>query len=724
MAGDVDDPTGDAPNELRHVSDFLEFFATPSQTADFLEIAENSLHNTHYAWPTPDPHLALKMREIQALSEGLDERLPTSVLLNPEALSLDYAEALNPQQLAAATCTQGPLLALAGAGTGKTRTLVHRLSYLLDQGIKPERILLLTFTRRSALEMLERAQLLNPQRGAHKVMGGTFHSFCAYLLRRLAPLVNLSPQFTIIDTVDSADVLDLIVQELKLRGKDRAFPRKNKIQDIISRARNAQKSLEVVLAEQYPDLLENHLQPLQLIAKTYSAYKRGNHMMDYDDLIEFTRDQLRDTPAFARKARSLFDYIMVDEYQDTNLIQKDLADYLAAEHRNIMVVGDDAQSIYGFRGANYENILRFPQTWPDCHVVRLEENYRSTQPLLDFTNNVLSHNTLGFPKRLFSSQKTGTQPHIEKVYSIEDEAVYIAEAIVKASEKTPFHEMAVLYRSGFHSNFLQAELIKRNVPFVVYGGIRFTERRHIKDLVAYLRLILNPLDAIAWHRLLQLLPGIGRVTARRIIGQIREEGGQLVPDAFGRKKFVPALQELADALLRARALDAPAAQLQTLKDHYQPLLKGVESDWLQRLPDLDILLRLADKYEKLERFLTDFALDPPNQQFKDSTTPLIEQPDEKPLVLSTIHSAKGLEWKNVFVMHLLDGLFPSNRSLKDTEQIEEERRLFYVAASRAKDKLFLSLPAYYASYNDFFTQPSRFLGELDPESYDFEDIHN
>lgn len=712
------------PNDLEHVSAFLEFFTQEPHAADFLEIGDNSLHNTRYEWPVPDPHLKIKMREIQALSKGLDERLPRQTLEASAQHSLDYAQALNPQQLAAVACTQGPLLALAGAGSGKTRTLVHRLSYLLDLGVKPGRILLLTFTRRAALEMLERAQLLNPQRSAHQVMGGTFHSFCAYLLRRLAPLVQLSPQFTIIDTVDSADVIDLIVQELKLRGKDRAFPRKNKIQDIISRSRNSQKSLEQTLAEQYPDLLEAYLAPLQLIAKTYAAYKRGNHMMDYDDLIEFTRDQLRDNPPFARKARSLFDYIMVDEYQDTNLIQKDLADYLAAEHRNIMVVGDDAQSIYGFRGANYENILRFPQTWQDCHVVRLEENYRSTQPLLDFSNGILSHNTLGFPKRLFSQRKSGDLPQVTKVYSTEDEAVHIAEHILQAAEQVPFHEMAVLYRSGFHSNFLQAELIKRNIPFVVYGGIRFTERRHIKDLVAYLRLLLNPFDAIAWHRLLQLLPGIGRVTARRIIEHIRQEGGQLRPQALGNKKFVPALQELATALQHAKQLEVPAAQLQALRNHYQPLLKGVESDWLQRLPDLEILLKLADKYEKLEKFLTDFALDPPSQQFQDQSTPVVSPLHEKPLVLSTVHSAKGLEWKHVYVMHLLDGLFPSNRSLKEAEALEEERRLFYVAASRAKDQLFLSLPSYYASYNDFFTQPSRFLGEMSPETYTFSDSNH
>ncbi len=705
---------------LRHVSEFLEFFTTsPAQAASYLEIGENSLHNTRYEWPTPDPHLKIKIKEIRALSDTLGERLPPEVSLEGQTLSLDYASALNPQQLAATTCTQGPLLVLAGAGSGKTRTLVHRLSYLLDQGVKPGRILLLTFTRRSAMEMLERAQLLNPKQGAHRVMGGTFHSFCAYLLRRLAPMVGLSPQFTIIDTVDSADVVDLIVQELKLRGKDRAFPRKKRIFEIISRSRNAQLSLEDILKQQHPDLLENYLEALQTIAKTYAAYKKGNQLLDYDDLIELTRNQLRDNPAFARKARSLFDYIMVDEYQDTNLIQKDLADYLAAEHRNLMVVGDDAQSIYGFRGANYENILRFPQTWQDCHVVRLEENYRSTQPLLDFTNAVLSHNTLGFEKRLFSGRKVGIQPHVEKLYSTEDEAVHIAETILEASKDTPYHEMAVLYRSGFHGNFLQAELIKRNIPFVVYGGIRFTERRHIKDLVAYLRLVLNPLDAIAWHRLLQLLPGVGRVTARRIITHVREQGGQLQPEAFGKKKFVPALEALAKALIEARALSHPTAQLDLLKQHYQPLLKGVESDWLQRLPDLDILEQLSAKYEKLDKFLTDFALDPPSQKFQDGSQPLLEESEEKPLVLSTIHSAKGLEWKYVFVMHLLDGLFPSNRSLKDVESIEEERRLFYVACSRARERLYLNLPSHYSSYNDFFTLPSRFLGEMDPETYVF-----
>lgn len=702
-------------DHLQRVGEFLEFFT--SETS-FLEVEDRlSFQHYSYDWPVPEPSVSVKIRQLKAVSEKLTEKLPPPPEFAP-GLELDYAAELNPRQQMAVACSSGPLLVLAGAGSGKTRTLVYRLSHLLEQGVTANRILLLTFTRRAAQEMLERAQILRPGSGAHGVMGGTFHSFCAYLLRRLAPLVELNPQFTIIDTVDAADIMDLIVQELNLRGKDRAFPRKARIQELISRARNAQKTLDQVLEEQAPDL-EDYLPALTLIASTYAKYKRGNHLMDYDDLIEFTRDQLLANERFARKARQLFDYIMVDEYQDTNLIQKDLADALAAEHRNLMVVGDDAQSIYAFRGANYENILRFPQTWSDCHVVKLEQNYRSTQALLDFSNGIVQHNQLVFPKQLFSERQQGVKPRILREYSAEDEAEMLADQILTLNheQQIPFHEMAVLYRAGYHGNYLQAELLKRRVPFVVYGGIRFTERRHVKDLVAYLRIVLNPMDAIAWHRILQLLPGVGKVSARKIMEHVRRHHGQLEPAEFGRKKFAEALTALQKALETAKAAQAPASQLEILRKYYLPLLKGVASDYLQRLPDLDLLLDLAGKYEKLERFLTDFALEPPSQKYQDQTAPSLEL-DEKPLVLSTVHSAKGLEWRVVMVIHLLDGLFPSKRALKGFEELEEERRLFYVACSRAKDQLILSLPSHYHSYADFFNQPSRFLGELKPALYD------
>lgn len=707
-------------DRLHHISEFLDFFAGP---ASFLELEPEglALDRYHYAAPPESPALDAQIRQLRGITRSLGERLPPPVSLPPN-LHIDYAAALNSRQLQAVTCTSGPLLVIAGAGSGKTRTLIYRLSYLLEAGVTPAHVLLLTFTRRAAAQMLERAQRLRPGSGTHEVMGGTFHSFCAWLLRRLAPLAGMASNFTIIDTVDGGDIIDLICQELKLRTKDKAFPRKGRIQEIISQVRNSQLPLETVLEREHPDLRENYADELALISRAFAAYKLGNQLMDYDDLLEVTRDRLRDSEAFARKARSFFSHVMVDEYQDTNLLQKQITDALAAEHRNLMVVGDDAQSIYGFRGAHFENILRFPETWPDAHLVKLEQNYRSTQPILNLSNAIIASNRLGFPKRLFSERKEGPLPRLSRLYSAEDEAIWIVDQILQRHPQIPFVEMAVLYRAGFHSNFLQAELIKRRIPFVVYGGIRFTERRHIKDMVAYLRILLNPLDALAWHRLLQLLPGIGKVSARQILEQLRAHQGSLDPAAFGKKKFTAALTELRDVLERAKGIQAPAGQLELIQAHYVPLLQGVESDYLTRLPDLEVLITLADKYEKLDKFLTDFALDPPSQKFLDRAQPTLEEPEEKPLVLSSVHSAKGLEWKLVFVMHLLDGLFPSSRVLKNLPELEEERRLFYVACSRAADELLLSLPAVWSSYQQVFTQPSRFLAELPEQTYEIDQV--
>ncbi|MEZ0368238.1 MAG: ATP-dependent helicase, partial [Candidatus Sericytochromatia bacterium] len=371
-------------DRLKHISEFLDFFTSPQSYLE-LEAEGLALERYVYAVPPIDPALDAQIERLRQVTRSLGERMPPVIAL-PPGLAVDYAAALNSRQLQAVTCTSGPLLVIAGAGTGKTRTLVYRLSYLLEQGVSAGNILLLTFTRRASREMLDRALRLRPGSGAHEVMGGTFHAFCAWLLRRLAPLAGLAANFTIIDTVDAGDILDLICQELKLRTKDKAFPRKGRIQDIISKARNAQSGLETVLEAEYPELLENYLAELELIASTFSAYKQGNQLMDYDDLLEVTQRELLGNESFARRAREFFSHVMVDEYQDTNQLQKDIADCLAAEHRNLMVVGDDAQSIYGFRGAHFENILLFPQTWRDCHLVRLEQNYRSTQPILNLAN--------------------------------------------------------------------------------------------------------------------------------------------------------------------------------------------------------------------------------------------------------------------------------------------------------------------------------------------------
>lgn len=706
-------------DRLKHISEFLDFFASGSS---FLELEPEGLDFSRYLYlqPAPEPQLNTQLRELARITQNLEQRLPPPAEFQTD-LKIDYLKQLNPAQLQAVSCLKGPLLVLAGAGTGKTRTLIYRLSYMLEQGIDPNRLLLLTFTRRAAQEMLERAAKLTGS-AAGQVMGGTFHAFCAWLLRRLAPLAGIAANFTIIDTVDASDIIDLICQELKLRSKDKAFPRKGKIQEIISKARNAQTSIENTLELEYPELLEDYSQELNLLAKTFAAYKQGNQLMDYDDLLEYTHQQLLHNPRFASKARQFFDYLMVDEYQDTNRLQKELADAMAAEHHNLMVVGDDAQSIYGFRGAHFENILRFPLSWPECHIVRLEQNYRSTQPILRLSNVVIARNQLGFPKRLFSERQSQQLPQVARLYGPEDEAQWVADRILERHPQSSFAEMAVLFRSGFHSNYLQAELIKRRIPFVVYGGIRFTERRHIKDMVAYLRILLNPLDALAWHRLLQLLPGIGKVSARQIMEHIRAHGGQLEPSAFGRKKFAQALLELKQTLEQAAQHPLPVQQLGIIHEHYLPLLKGVESDYLTRLPDLEVLQTLSERYEKLERFLTDFALDPPSQKFGAQTQPSLEEHAEKPLVLSSIHSAKGLEWKHVFLIHLLDGLFPSGRSLKAQKELEEERRLFYVACTRASDELFLSFPALVQSFNESYVQPSRFFAEVPAQLLDIKEV--
>jgi len=689
------------------IRSFLNFYADtgPPEKTQAVQTSQN-----FYLEPEIDSNMQARLARFEKLRQEVERRH----LLEPVAdlkpgLKLDYAHELNARQLAAVTTTSGPLLILAGAGSGKTRTLVYRLNYLLETGTPPERILLLTFTRKASAEMLQRSRGLLQSERAEKVMGGTFHSFASHLLRRYAKLLNLDPHFSIIDTVDAEDIIDLIRQELKFDKQSRAFPKKSRIQELISRSRNCQMTIAEVVARDFKGL-ETYLEELETLESVFQEYKRRHFLLDYDDLLDQVNLGLRENPAFKRSVQNLFDHIMVDEYQDTNKVQKELADHLAEKHRNLMVVGDDAQSIYAFRGAELENILLFPESWPDCKIVRLEQNYRSSQPLLDFSNALLKQARLGYPKHLFSERKQGITPEVCKHFSTEDEAIWVVDQILALREQgLELSEMAVLYRSGFHSNYIQAELLRRSIPYVVYGGIRFTERRHVKDLVALARLLLNGFDAVAWHRILKLIPGVGQVTARKIIESVRTHQGQFVLNGLGKKKFAPDLQTLYTTLEAARQAPSVVAQLECLQSYYAPLLREVESDWSQRLPDLEILLQLARKYKKLETFLSDFALDPPSQKYQDGTTPLIDEREEKPVVLSTIHSAKGLEWSAVFIPHLLDGLLPSARSLKRLDELEEERRLFYVACTRAREYLFLSYPAWHQSYDAVFTQVSRFL---------------
>ncbi len=635
-----------------------------------------------------------------------------------QAFKIDYKNSLNPAQYAAATTINGPLLVIAGAGSGKTRTVTYRVSYMLEKGIPPEQILLLTFTRKAAGEMIKRTQHLLQDDSASRVMSGTYHAFANYCMRYYATLMQVAPNFTIVDQVDGQDIIDLIRGELKFTKRSRAFPKKGRVQKIFSKMRNCGMSVVEVVEKDFSGLKE-FIPDLEKLFKVFQLYKQRNNIYDYDDLMEVLRNSLRDNIPFRRKVQERFKYIMVDEFQDSNLVQKDIVDLIAEQHQNVMVVGDDAQSIYAFRGANFENILTFPETYPKCKVVKVEQNYRSNQDLLNFTNSIIDKAVLGYKKRLYSDNENQFLPLGARFYDIQEEATFIVDKVLELREKNvSLDDMAVLYRSSFHGNAIQAELIKRSIPYIVVGGIKFVERRHVKDMVAYLRIILNPYDAVAWTRILKLIAGVGKVTASKIIAAIQENNGQIEVAKLSKRKYSDDLLDLQEVLQSAGAtgLSLPE-RIDILAEYYEPLLKLYEDNVRTRMKDVEVLRQLATKYNELDKFLSDFALDPPSNKYQDQNTPLIDESEEAPLTLSTIHSSKGLEWYAVFVPHLLDGVFPSSRALKSIYELEEERRLFYVACSRAKEQLYLTMPSKLSNWEETFTRPSRFLIEVDSATY-------
>ena len=671
------------------------------------------------------PAVEEKILQLQKITGAIEKKAPVQVDLSRTDFStflIPYLTTLNPQQLAAVLTTDKPVMVIAGAGSGKTRVIVHRVAWLIENGTEPQSILLLTFTRKAAREMLNRVETLLHDASAGKVTGGTFHSFAAFILRKYANMLNLPPNFTIIDAADSEDVVDLIRSELKLNTKDRKFPKKGRIFDIISYSRNRGETVSQVIQKYYSGLID-YIKDIELIFSGYTKYKKISHILDFDDLMEVLRDALRDHAPFRQIIQKRYSYVMVDEFQDTNVVQKQIIDFIGAGHRRIMVVGDDAQSIYAFRGANYENILRFPETYPECEVVRIEENYRSNQKILDFTNEVISHARIGYKKRLFTSNRHDVLPVVRRVYSEEDEAVFIVDRMMELMEDgiSP-GELAVLNRADWHNRYIQTELSKRRIPYVVVGGFKFNERMHIKDVISYLKLTYNPSDAVAWHRVLKYIGGVGKITASGVIDTLRNSGDMFSFEAFSQRKFYNELLALGRMLSKASQSEYSLTQkIEIIGDYYTPILKSRETDYKNRLLDIDVLLDLSRKYKDMDRFLSDFALDPPSRHVADQSRPLIDEGEEKGKVtLSTVHSAKGLEWYAVFVPHALDGMFPSNRALT-LEDMEEERRLFYVACSRAKEELYITFPRYLYSYDAFFHLPSRFLLEMDKEKFVFTD---
>lgn len=661
-----------------------------------------------------------KIVHLQKISSEIDKRSPVTVDKSQlsDSMKVDYLNSLNDQQLAAVVSVDGPVLVIAGAGTGKTRIIVYRVSYLIERGILPQNILLLTFTRKASQEMLGRVQGLLSDKNVGNVAGGTFHSFANMVLRRYANLLGIPSKFTILDQGDSEDVVDIIRGELKFARSNKAFPKKRRIYEIISSARNRMINIGEVIKKDFSGLVD-YIGDIELIYSGYTKYKKLTNTFDYDDLMEVLRDSLRNNVIFREKLQDQFWYIMVDEYQDTNLIQKEIVDLLAGVRKNVMVVGDDSQSIYSFRGANYENILRFPETYPDCKVIKIEENYRSTQNLLRFSNSINHSSRLGYKKKLYSNLQSAFMPGIKKFYDKSTEAEFIVDKILDLREKgVHLNDIAVLVRAAWHWNIVELELNKRSIPYVTVGGIKFNEKRHVKDIVAYLKLLLNPFDAIAWNRILKLLPGIGEVTGSSIARKILNDQGKLIINHYLRRNFYIELEKLKNALDQAASTKTNLRhKIEILKNYYAPILQSLENDYRVRLLDIDVLKDLATKYENLEKFLSELSLDPPSRQFSQQATPAIDEGEDGRIVLSTVHSAKGLEWHTVFISHSLDGLFPNNKSFNNIEDLEEERRLFYVACSRAKRGLYITMPSNINSYNGFFSYPSRFLIEIDKENY-------
>jgi DNA helicase II / ATP-dependent DNA helicase PcrA len=624
---------------------------------------------------------------------------------------IDYAGCLNPAQYEAVMFTDGPLLVIAGAGSGKTRTLTYRVARLVEDGIHPAAILLLSFTRKASQEMLRRASTLLDHR-CEQVSGGTFHSFAHLMLRRYGHLLGFEQGFSIIDRADAETLVGMLRKELSTGLRAGTLPRKGTILNIISRSVNKSIPFDEVVYEDYPHFIQ-HLEALRQIKDLYALRKREMAFCDYDDLLIYLQQLLLHHEDLRRRLAARYAYVMVDEYQDTNPIQADIVSLLGSGHRNVMVVGDDSQSIYSFRGADFQNIMRFPETFKGTRIIKLEENYRSIQPILDLTNRMIDQAAEKYTKRLFTQKTGGATPTL---VSTEDENLqsrFIAERIIELkSEGVALNEIAVLFRASFHSFDLEIELGRESIPFIKVGGFKFMEAAHIKDVLAHLKVIEAPHDRLSWYRLLLLMEGVGPKTAQRIFEALMaaQAGvtGILSMQYKGKRPLgLKALQDLyADIDTHPAAVSEMG---QKVVDYYLPILRERFDDFPKREKDLEHLLAIMERYSDLDSFLSDMALEPPNTTMDDSMT--AEDHSSDRLTLSTVHSAKGLEWHTVFVIWSLDGRFPSVHALNKESELEEELRLMYVAATRARERLYFTYPQqiFDRSSGMLLSHPSRFI---------------
>ncbi len=670
-------------------------------------------------------------------------------------MSSSWLDQLNVAQREAATHGDGPLLVVAGAGTGKTKTLASRVAWLIEQGVPPGRILLLTFTRRAAAEMIRRASHFTGADNVAQVWGGTFHAIANRLLRIYGTALGIAPEFTVMDQSDAADMMNLLRNELGLSQRDRRFPKKSTLVSIYSRTAGAGEKLTDTLATYFPWCRDDG-DEIREIFELYIQRKREQNVLDYDDLLLFWR-ALGASTAVGAKVADRFDHILVDEYQDTNAVQAEILLRMRRNCTNIMVVGDDAQSIYSFRAATIQNILDFPETFAGTRVVTLEQIYRSIQPILDASNMVMSYATKRYTKELWSERKSEQKPNLIHCIDEPQQCTAVCENILgHLEEGIPLMRQAVLFRAGHHSDQLEVELTRRNIPFHKYGGLKFIEAGHIKDMLALLRILENPQDEMSWFRVLLLLDGVGPKIARRLMDALgvgrRTDSDTAPPDrgtvesplrrlASDPPTAPPAAREQFEQLCTVlkqlsgtqpeTASDASGAgqsdsvplptQMERLYEFYEPIFQRVYDNYTIRLRDIEQLQNIAASYKSRRTFITDLTLDPPS-----STSDLAGPPhlDEDYLILSTIHSAKGCEWDVVHIIHAADGMIPSDMSTGNDAGVEEERRLFYVAMTRAKDMLYVYFPLRYyhrrhalgdghsfAQLTRFITQPVRALFE-------------
>jgi DNA helicase-2/ATP-dependent DNA helicase PcrA len=644
-----------------------------------------------------------------------------------------YREELNDEQFAVATANPGAALVVAGAGSGKTRAITYRVAYLVEQGVAPARIMLATFTNRAAREMLRRVEQLTSGGDVRRVWGGTFHRIANLVLRRHATSIGFEQNYSILDSEDAKDFLAVCIEDAGIDTKSKRFPKPVVIQDIISFANNTDRPIGDVVARRYPQF-ESWSQAIGRVDSIFMEKKRERNVMDYDDLLMNWKRLLLEKQEIAELYADQFQHILVDEYQDTNKLQAEIIDLLAVKHRNVMVVGDDAQSIFAWRGAEFTNIYEFPKRYPEARLYKLEVNYRSTPEILALANVSIASNRKQFPKTLRPARESkGIEPALVPCRDADQQAAFIAARILELrDEGVPLNEIAVLYRSHYHSLELQLELTRRAIPYTVRSGVRFFEQAHIKDVISYLRIITNPRDEMAWKRVLMLIPQVGPATANRIweriayapdpLAIVRRDDFQAGPRrGSGWREFL----SLIETLVQDESRNNPARQIELILTRgYEQHLANTYENADARLEDLRQLAQYATRYNTTEDFLSELALLSTEkygapQPISGEDVVMGGEEDEL-LTLSSVHQAKGLEWRVVFIIWAADGKFPSPRSLRDAEGEEEERRLWYVALTRAAEQLYISYPLMVTDFSNqtVVQRPSRFVTEVPRELYD------